>query len=62
MQWWIKGGNPPTTRPPRTKIFLISCGCFGWGNLANLYVGAPSWRVGAPPTRNPGPAPAMPYI
>ena len=38
----------PRGRPPlRTKIFLISCSFLG-GNLANFYVGAPSWRVGAP--------------
>ena len=36
-----------TSAPPlRTKIFLISCSFSE--NLANLYAGAPSWRVDAP--------------
>ena len=44
-------------RPPRTKIFLISCSFSE--NLSNLYAGAPSWRVGALPMGNPGSAPDL---
>ena len=36
-QWQIKGRR----RPLLTKSFLISCSF--WGNLANLFVGAPSY-------------------
>ena len=45
--------------PYEPKFFLFSCTF--WGNLANLYVGAPpspkDWRP--PPTGNPGSAPDM---
>ena len=38
--------DPRGGTPLWTKIFLISCSFF-LENLANLYIGTPSWRVGA---------------
>ena len=44
-------------RPPRTKIFLISCSFW-----ENLYVGASPWRVGAPSCGESWIRPCLPLV
>ena len=48
-------GVPPA--PPQPKIFSISCSFLE--NLAKSSIRPPPWRVGAPPTGNPGSAPEL---
>ena len=45
---------PPARTPLQSKIFLISCSFW-----ENVYVGTFPWRVGTPPTGNPGSAPVL---
>ena len=41
-------GAPPAHASPFTDQNFLNFMQFFWENLVNLYVGAPSWRVGAP--------------